>query len=165
MKALACNLLICLVALIAFGDAVSEQKVSSRADTSTHRNRAHGLFGTGMLSDTTFFRRPPKVPFSASDYVFTLDQLTHRHISQGEFTWSLQGENYGFGASFIITETHPGGGPPLHVHELEEDFVLLEGSAQFVLGDSTFTIQAPCIVKGPALNSFSRFLCIKIGHC
>jgi len=151
MKALACCLLISVVALVVFRDAVSEQKMSSRADTSTYRNRAHGLFGTGMLPDTTFFIHPPKMPFSANDYVFKFDQLRHQHLTPGEFTWWLIGENYGFeNLSFIIGETHPGGGAVLHVHDIEEAHVLLEGSFQYLIGDSTFTVHAPYIAKVPA---------------
>lgn len=44
---------------------------------------------------------------------------------------------------FIITKTFPGGGPGLHVHDVEEAHILLEGSAQYRVGDETFTVQAP----------------------
>jgi mannose-6-phosphate isomerase-like protein (cupin superfamily) len=59
----------------------------------------------------------------------------------GEFTHRLTGDRYGFESlSFIITETHPGGGPGLHVHDTEEAHVLLEGTAQYRVGDKTFTV-------------------------
>jgi mannose-6-phosphate isomerase-like protein (cupin superfamily) len=52
--------------------------------------------------------------------------------------------------SFILTETHPGGGPPLHRHGCEEAHVLLEGSARYLIGERTFTAQAPYVVRIPA---------------
>ncbi len=62
-----------------------------------------------------------------------------------------EGAPYGFESlSFIITETQPGGGPPLHVHECEEAHVVLEGKATYLLGDQKFTIEGPYILKIPA---------------
>ena len=69
----------------------------------------------------------------------------------GEFGHLLEGEKYGFGSlSFIISETHPGGGPPLHTHESEEAHVLLDGKATYVIGEKRFTIEGPYIAKVPA---------------
>ncbi|HEX7670694.1 MAG TPA: cupin domain-containing protein [Polyangiaceae bacterium] len=69
----------------------------------------------------------------------------------GEFTQRLTGDQYGFESlSFIISETHQGGGPGLHVHDVEEAHVLLEGTAQYRVGDKTFTVQAPYVAKVPA---------------
>ena len=69
----------------------------------------------------------------------------------GEFTHRLTGDEYGFTSlSFIITETHPGGGPGLHVHDVEEAHILLEGTARYVVGDRTFTVQAPYVARVPA---------------
>ena len=47
-------------------------------------------------------------------------------------------------------ETHPNGGPRLHSHDVEEAQVLLEGSATYVIGDRSFTIQGPYVAKVPA---------------
>ena len=52
--------------------------------------------------------------------------------------------------SFIVTETHPGGGPGLHVHDVEEAHVLLEGRAEYRVGDATFSVDAPYVAKVPA---------------
>jgi mannose-6-phosphate isomerase-like protein (cupin superfamily) len=69
----------------------------------------------------------------------------------GEFGYALEGSQYGFKSlSFIITETQPGGGPPLHVHECEEAHVLLEGKATYLIGDQRFTVEGPYVVKIPA---------------
>lgn len=73
------------------------------------------------------FDHPPKEPHSPDDYFFKLDQLEHFYRLPGEFGHLLNGDQYGFEAlSFIITETHPNGGPGLHVHNAEEAHVLLE---------------------------------------
>lgn len=97
------------------------------------------------------FNHPPEKPHDPADLHFGLDQLEHRYRAPGEFTHRLMGDEYGFEAlSLIITETHPGGGPSLHVHDVEEAHVLLEGSAQYRVGEETFTVQAPYIARVPA---------------
>ena len=69
----------------------------------------------------------------------------------GEFTYRLDGDEYGFNAlSFIITETHAGAGPGLHVHDTEEAHVLLEGTAEYRIGDKTFTVTGPYVAPVPA---------------
>src|SRR5207247_5116621 len=97
------------------------------------------------------YERQPEQPFSSSDYVFKLNQMISFYDVPGEFGHAMEGAQYGFESlSFIITETQPGGGPPLHVHDCEEAHVLLEGRATYVLGDQTFTVEGPYIVKVPA---------------
>lgn len=97
------------------------------------------------------FTRAPRSPHDPSDLVFAFDQLDYTYRVPGEFTHRLTGDEYGFTAlSFIITETHPGGGPGLHVHDVEEAHVLLEGTARYRVGDRTFTVQAPYVAKVPA---------------
>lgn len=97
------------------------------------------------------FTHPPEKPHDQADLFFTFDQLDHYYRVPGEFTHRLTGDQYGFEAlSFIITETHPGGGPGLHVHDVEEAHVLLEGTAQYRIGDRTMTVHAPYVAKVPA---------------
>jgi mannose-6-phosphate isomerase-like protein (cupin superfamily) len=97
------------------------------------------------------FTHPPEKPHDPADFFFKFDQLEHYYRVPGEFTYRLTGDQYGFDAlSFIITETHPGGGPGLHVHDTEEAHVLLEGSVQYRIGDKTFTVQAPYVARVPA---------------
>jgi mannose-6-phosphate isomerase-like protein (cupin superfamily) len=97
------------------------------------------------------FTHPPAKPHDPADLVFTFDQLDHYYRVPGEYTHRLTGDQYGFDAlSFIITETHPGGGPGLHVHDTEEAHVLLEGTVQYRVGDKTFTVQGPYVAKVPA---------------
>jgi mannose-6-phosphate isomerase-like protein (cupin superfamily) len=97
------------------------------------------------------YERQPEQPFSSSDYVFKPNQMASFYDVPGEFGHAMEGANYGFQSlSFILTETQPGGGPPLHVHEHEEAHVLLEGKATYVLGDRKFTVEGPYVVKIPA---------------
>jgi mannose-6-phosphate isomerase-like protein (cupin superfamily) len=51
--------------------------------------------------------------------------------------------------SFIITETQPSGGPPLHTHESEEAHILLEGEVEYVIGDQRFAARGPYIARVP----------------
>ncbi|WP_171092333.1 cupin domain-containing protein [Usitatibacter rugosus] len=97
------------------------------------------------------FTRPPAKAHDPNALAFTFDQLDHWYRVPGEFTHRLDGDKYGFETlSFIISETHPGGGPGLHVHDTEEAHVLLAGTAQYRIGDRTFTVQAPYVAKVPA---------------
>lgn len=97
------------------------------------------------------YERQPEQPFSSSDYVFRFNQMSSFYDVPGEFGHAMEGANYGFHSlSFILTETQPGGGPPLHVHECEEAHVLLEGTASYVIGGRKFTVQGPYVVRIPA---------------
>lgn len=97
------------------------------------------------------FTNPPEKPHDPADYIFSFEQLEHWYRVPGEFTHRLNGDQYGFEAlSLIITDTLPGGGPGLHVHDSEEAHVLLEGTAQYRMGDKTFTVHAPYVAKVPA---------------
>ena len=100
---------------------------------------------------TQNFDRPPEKPFDASDYTFKFDQLARFYRAPGEFVYRMLGDDYGFEAlSLYITETHPNGGPPLHMHDVEEAHVLLEGSVRYIVGDRTFSVEGPYIAKVPA---------------
>jgi len=97
------------------------------------------------------FTNPPEKAHDPTANVFAFDELEHFYRVPGEFTYRLTGDQYGFETlSFIVTETHPGGGPGLHVHDTEEAHILLEGTAQYRIGDKTFTVSAPYIAKVPA---------------
>lgn len=132
--------LIILVVAVVFGKAVALQETG----------RENRIRAQGTLPDKDY-DHPPKEPHSSIDYIFKLDQLEHFYRTPGEFGHRLRGSNYGFESlSFIITETLPGGGPNLHKHDVEEAHVLLEGSAQYLIGDKMFTAQGPYIAKVPA---------------
>jgi mannose-6-phosphate isomerase-like protein (cupin superfamily) len=97
------------------------------------------------------YERQAEQPFSSSDYVFKPSQMMSFYDVPGEFGHAMEGGQYGFKTlSFIITETQPGGGPPLHVHEHEEAHVVLQGKVSYVIGDQRFTVEGPYVVKIPA---------------
>ncbi len=101
------------------------------------------------LPDASYIRDPAE-PFSPADEVFGFAQLSSFYDVPGEFGHLLEGQRYGFQSlSFIITETHPGGGPPLHTHTCEEAHIVLAGTAAYVLGDQRFTVAGPYVVKIP----------------
>jgi quercetin dioxygenase-like cupin family protein len=86
-----------------------------------------------------------------SDYVVKLDQMRKLDAGVGETIYLLNGESHGFRKlSFILTETAPGGGPPLHTHESEEAHVLTAGTMSYVVGSQRFVASAPYILRVPA---------------
>ena len=102
-------------------------------------------------------RRTVPGPFTApsmksfSEHAVTLDQLPVINPGPGEYVHVMEGQRNGYKNLTIgITETFPGGAPPMHSHEGEESHVLLEGDIIYALGDTTFTIKAPYIVNIPA---------------
>lgn len=129
-----------LVAAIVFGSAIPSHTLSSGSPPITQ----------DKLPDKDF-THPPEKPHDPAALFYTFDQLDYYYRVPGEFTHRLTGDQYGFESlSFIITETHPGGGPGLHVHDTEEAHVLLEGTAQYQIGDKTFIVHAPYVAKVPA---------------
>jgi quercetin dioxygenase-like cupin family protein len=85
------------------------------------------------------------------DYAVTLDKLPVINPGPGEYVHVMEGQRHGYKNLTIgITETFPGGAPPMHSHEGEESHVLLEGDILYALGDTMFTIKAPYIVNIPA---------------
>lgn len=115
------------------------------------RQREFELGQPEFIARDKDFTRPPEKPHNPTDLVFNFDQLEYYYRVPGEFTHRLTGDQYGFESmSFIITQTHPGGGPGFHVHDTEEAHVLLEGTAEYRIGDKTFTVQAPYVARVPA---------------
>jgi quercetin dioxygenase-like cupin family protein len=102
-------------------------------------------------------RRTVPGPFKApemkyySEHAVTLDKLPVINPGPGEYVHVMEGQRHGYNNLTIgITETFPGGAPPMHSHEGEESHVLLEGDILYALGDTMFTIQAPYMVNIPA---------------
>lgn len=128
------------IGIVILGSAAAPQKSSGVAPPTAQEK----------LPDKEFTHAPEK-PHDPTDFFFNFDQMDHYYRVPGEFSHRLTGDQYGFESlSFIITETHPGGGPGLHVHDTEEAHVLLKGSAQYRIGDKTFTVEAPYVAKVPA---------------
>ena len=118
---------------------------------------AHGDHGHPKKAPSTSYEKPPQQPPKQDDYVIKLNQMATFYDVPGEFGHVMIGNDHGFKQlSFIITETRPGGGPPLHVHETEEAHVLLSGTATYFVEDpgtkqgKIFTVHGPYIVRIPA---------------
>jgi quercetin dioxygenase-like cupin family protein len=86
-----------------------------------------------------------------SHHAVKLEDLPVINPGPGEYVHVMEGQRNGYQNLTIgITETFPGGAPPMHSHEGEESHVLLEGDVLYALGDTIFTIKAPYIVNIPA---------------
>lgn len=141
---LSCLIGIGFSAVVIFSGAAASQKLGTPGQTQEK------LPAKEKLPDAEF-TRPPEKPHNPNDHFFHFDQMEYYYRVPGEFTHRLTGDQYGFESlSFIITDTHPGGGPGLHVHDTEEAHVLLEGTAEYRIGDQTFTVQAPYVARVPA---------------
>ena len=87
-----------------------------------------------------------------SEYVAKVEDLPAINPGPGEYVHVMEGYKHGYQNLVIgITETFPGGAPPMHTHKGEESHVLLEGTILYALGDTLFTIEAPYIVNIPPM--------------
>jgi mannose-6-phosphate isomerase-like protein (cupin superfamily) len=85
------------------------------------------------------------------NYVVPMEALESFYDEPGERGWIMEGYKHGFSnTSIIITQTAPQGGPPLHTHNTEEVHVLPECRLAYVMGDSQFEVEGPCVVNIPA---------------
>ena len=138
-------------AIVLFGSAATSNRRRSEVRGQSQKKSGVPPPRTQEKLPDKEFTHPPEKPHDPTDLVFSFDQLDYYYRLPGEFTHRLNGDQYGFESlSFIITETHPGGGPGLHVHDTEEAHVLLEGTAEYRIGDKTFTVQAPYVARVPA---------------
>lgn len=86
------------------------------------------------------------------DYATKVEDLPAINPGPGEYVHVMEGYKHGYQNLVIgITETFPGGAPPMHTHKGEESHVLLEGEILYALGDTIFTISAPYIVNIPPM--------------
>jgi quercetin dioxygenase-like cupin family protein len=102
-------------------------------------------------------RRSVPGPFTPADmkvyssHAVKAEDLPVINPGPGEYVHVMEGQRNGYNNLTIgITETFPGGAPPMHSHEGEESHVLIEGDILYALGDTLFTIKAPYIVNIPA---------------
>lgn len=87
-----------------------------------------------------------------TDYAAQVEDLPAINPGPGEYVHVMEGYKNGYQNLVIgITETFPGGAPPMHTHKGEESHVLLEGEILYALGDTLFTITAPYIVNIPPM--------------
>jgi mannose-6-phosphate isomerase-like protein (cupin superfamily) len=99
---------------------------------------------------TESYARPPNNPRS-DDYVIKLENMISFYDVPGEAGYLMEGADHGFESlSFILTETQPRGGPPLHTHETEEAHVIFRGRMGYVVGDRRFEAIGPFVVRIPA---------------
>ncbi len=71
-------------------------------------------------------------------------------IKTGNYFIEMEGQYYGWDSSTVqVTSMGPGNGPPLHMHPVEEMFVLIEGECSFVIGAETLALKAPAVVRVP----------------
>lgn len=139
-----------VLALLLAGTATQPTAVNAQQGTVPEPSPVIATAGPSA-SPCEPFTNPPQKPHDPADYSFSLEQLEHWYRVPGEFTYRLKGDQYGFESlSFIITDSMPGGGPGLHVHDSEEAHILLDGTAQYRMADDTFTVHAPYVVKVPA---------------
>jgi mannose-6-phosphate isomerase-like protein (cupin superfamily) len=102
------------------------------------------------MPDSSYWNKPIET-FDTSDYVVQLKHMQEFYDVPGEFGHIAEGKDYGFKSlSFILTNTHPHGGPPLHKHETEEAHILHEGSIQYTMGGQVFSAQAPYVIRIPS---------------
>ena len=87
-----------------------------------------------------------------NSYVKKVEELPVINPGPGEYVHVMEGQKNGYQNLVIgITETYPGGAPPMHTHEGEESHVLLEGEILYALGDTMFTVKAPYIINIPPM--------------
>ena len=109
------------------------------------------IWPEGAPLPTEGYDHPPKASFDPADLFIQLDEMRAFYGPPGEFGYYIDGGNYGFSAlSFIVTETHPGGGPDLHRHDSEEAHILFSGKVTYLIGDHQFTVEGPYIARVPA---------------
>lgn len=154
MQRLLVSLVVAIAALAAAGRAAAHPEAAASAQPEADEP-ATGSALTPACREAGLpkaeYSEPPLKPHDPTAYTFKFDQLSHFYRKPGEFTYRLDGDEYGFdNLSFIITETHAGAGPGLHVHDTEEAHVLLEGTAEYRIGDKTFTVTGPYIARVPA---------------
>jgi quercetin dioxygenase-like cupin family protein len=106
-------------------------------------------------------------------YIFRIDggkmsnKFIYSRVNTGEaywvmgdmFTYLVTGAESGDSYFTLIADVGPHGGPPPHVHHLEEEqFYVLEGELAFSVGDQTFQVRAGDFVHIPreTVHSFKN---------
>ena len=103
------------------------------------------------------YLQPPENPPTPEKPVVHFEQMSAFYGVPGEFGFIMAGKDHGFEAlSFVITETHPNGGPPLHTHNCEEAHIVLEGKVSYWIEDPVsheervFAAEGPYVARIPA---------------
>ena len=84
-------------------------------------------------------------------HVVPFDDLEAFYDEPGEYGWILDAHKHGFErVSLIVTDTLPGGGPPLHKHACEEAVVVPpRARMRYLIGDQTHDVTGPAVVRIP----------------
>ena len=169
-------MLIMLIALGSFLNSCSNNKKETSSTTTSGSNTKETFSISGLVKEDKIVpdsiimalnaqhhqlkvleRRTVPGPFDIppmkyfSEYAVTLEKLPVINPGPGEYVHVMEGQRNGYKNLTIgITETFPGGAPPMHSHEGEKSHVLLEGDILYALGDTLFKIKAPYIVNIPA---------------
>lgn len=94
---------------------------------------------------------PPLEPFNTQDLSIHTKNMTSFYVAPGEFGYFVDGKDFGFESlSFVLTNTQPGGGPPLHTHSSEEAHVVTEGEVLYYLDGKRFKRKGPYVLRIPA---------------
>lgn len=79
------------------------------------------------------------------------DDLERIDAGPGEIIRLLDGSKHGYESlSLILSESAPGGGPPLHTHDCEEVHVVDSGKVSYVIGDERIVLDGPFVLRIPA---------------
>ena len=71
--------------------------------------------------------------------------------SRAGWNGKVEGRDLGAEVTLLFLETDEiGAGPPLHVHDYDEIFVIRQGRARFTVGEESFEVEAGDVVFGPA---------------
>ena len=134
------------------GCAMLPESTSSQGVLGEHAmRRPFVLWPEGKPVPTQGYDRAPETGFDPATLFISPKQMRPFYGPPGEFGYYIDGANYGFTAlSFIVTETHPGGGPDLHKHDTEEAHILFDGKVTYLIGDQRFTVDGPYIARIPA---------------
>ena len=76
--------------------------------------------------------------------------LLHVCVAGDTYTLLLRGKDTGGKYCLIDMHVPPGGGPPLHRHDFEELFTMLEGEAEFTFRDKKQIVRAGESINIPA---------------
>ena len=79
------------------------------------------------------------------------DQLAEIDVCEGEKIWKASGIDIGVNwTSVLVTQTEPGCGPPMHVHQNDELHILDRCEVDYDIGGERFHVSGPGLVHIPA---------------
>ena len=135
---------------ISLKNLVEEEKQSPDSTIlSLHaQHHPHGVLERRSIPGT--FQTPEMKYYS--EHAVNVEDLVTINPGPGEYVHVMEGQRHGYlNLTIGITETFPGGAPPMHTHEGEESHVLVEGDILYALGDTIFTLQGPYMVNIPPM--------------